>query len=297
MQLMNQMRCRTEDHMRTTPANDLRVTKTLEAIDTSFRSLMLEAGYERITVKALCDRARINKKTFYRYYETLDDLLAEVMATYAAAWRRRTAHLHMPDDLAEVTRELFFFGAEQDALYDAITCDPVFERMQAALQALNGAVMNCILDVYNMLEKYLTGLLNIGLGFDWDSLEAFLNACPCICRFLAFVTCCDTNSDGNNISNEPDKVLAFLRGERLFVFNFNPTQSFEGYGVTVPPASSWRHLLDTDEPRFGGQGRIRSRAIYVPAMVRAGDEIVQQIRLYLPARTALVLERMGGRAL
>ena len=120
--------------MRTTPARDLRVTKTLEAIDTSFRAMMLEGDYEAITVKALCERARINKKTFYRYYETLDDLLAEVMATYAAAWRRRTGHLHMPEDLAEVARELFFFGAEQDALYDAITCDPAFERMQAALQ-------------------------------------------------------------------------------------------------------------------------------------------------------------------
>ena len=73
--------------MRTTPAKDLRVTKTLEAIDTPFRAMMLESGYESITVKDLCERARINKKTFYRYYETLDDLLAEVMAGYAAAWR------------------------------------------------------------------------------------------------------------------------------------------------------------------------------------------------------------------
>ena len=120
--------------MRTTLANDLRVTKTLEAIDTSFRALMLEGGYERITVTALCSRARINKKTFYRYYETLDDLLAEVMATYAAAWRKCTGHLRMPDDLAEVARELFRFGAEQDALYDAITCDPAFDRVQAELQ-------------------------------------------------------------------------------------------------------------------------------------------------------------------
>lgn len=98
--------------MRITPAKDLRVTKTLEAIDTSFRALMLEGGFESITVKELCERARINKKTFYRYYETLDDLLAEVTATYAAAWRKRTSHLQMPDDLDEVTREFFRFGAE-----------------------------------------------------------------------------------------------------------------------------------------------------------------------------------------
>ncbi len=120
--------------MRITPAHDLRVTKTLEAIDISFRAMMLEGGFESITVKALCDRARINKKTFYRYYETLDDLLAEVMATYAAAWRKRTGHLRMPDDLVEVAREFFRFGAEQDALYDAITCDPAFDRVQADLQ-------------------------------------------------------------------------------------------------------------------------------------------------------------------
>ena len=120
--------------MRTTPAKDLRVTKTLEAIDTTFRAMMLEDGFEAITVKALCERARINKKTFYRYYETLDYLLAEVMATYAAAWRKRTTHLRLPDDLAEITREFFRFGAEQDALYDAITCDPAFDVMQRQLQ-------------------------------------------------------------------------------------------------------------------------------------------------------------------
>ena len=93
-------------------------------------------------------------------------------------------------------------------------------------------------------------------------------------------------------ANEPDKVLAFLRGDKLYVFNFNASRSFEGYGVTVPPASAWRHLFDTDEPRFGGQGRIAGGAEYEPALVRAHDEMVQQVRLYLPARTAVVLGRL-----
>ncbi|MBP3883947.1 MAG: TetR/AcrR family transcriptional regulator [Olsenella sp.] len=120
--------------MRTTPARDLRVTKTLEAIDTTFRAMMLEKGFSAITVKELCARDRINKKTFYRYYETLEDLMSETMATYAAAWRRRTTHLHVPEDLAEVAREFFRFGAEQDALYDAITCDPALGVVQRSLQ-------------------------------------------------------------------------------------------------------------------------------------------------------------------
>ena len=95
------------------------------------------------------------------------------------------------------------------------------------------------------------------------------------------------------VANEGDKVLAFLRGDLLFVFNFNPTKSFDGYGVLVPPASDWRHALDTDEPRFGGQGRIQPGAVYAPTFVRddARNELVPQIRLYLPARTALVFRR------
>ena len=51
---------------------DLRVVKTIEGIKTAFEELICEKDYERILVKELCEKARINKKTFYHYYETLD---------------------------------------------------------------------------------------------------------------------------------------------------------------------------------------------------------------------------------
>ena len=97
-------------------------------------------------------------------------------------------------------------------------------------------------------------------------------------------------------ANELDKVLAFVRGEHLFVFNFNPTQSFTDYGILVPPATKWRHLFDTDEVRFGGQGRIQAGADYEPALVHDSNhnELVQQIKLYLPSRTAVVLRRVSA---
>ncbi len=95
------------------------------------------------------------------------------------------------------------------------------------------------------------------------------------------------------VANEPDKVLAFMRGNLLFVFNFHPTESYVGYGILVPPATTWRHLMDTDEARFDGQGRIETKKTYEPKSVFSQDhnEIVQQIQLYIPARTAVVLER------
>ncbi|MBR4603326.1 MAG: alpha amylase C-terminal domain-containing protein, partial [Kiritimatiellae bacterium] len=92
------------------------------------------------------------------------------------------------------------------------------------------------------------------------------------------------------LANEPDKILAFVRWNLMFVFNFNPTQSFTDYGVIVPPATKWRHLFDTDEEEFGGQGRIQKGGEYLPEMTPHGEsELVQQIKLYLPARTAVVL--------
>ena len=94
-------------------------------------------------------------------------------------------------------------------------------------------------------------------------------------------------------ANEPDKVLAFLRGGLLFVFNFHHSASYTDYGVLVPPATEWRHVFDTDETRFGGQGRVERGRLYSPRLVFDGShgEIVQQIGLYLPARTAMVLRR------
>ena len=106
--------------------------------------------------------------------------------------------------------------------------------------------------------------------------------------------CLKSSAPMRLVANETDKVLAFLRGDFLFAFNFNPTQSFTDYGVLVPPATRWRHLFDTDEVRFSGQGRIAPGGAYEPALVRDANhnELVHQIRLYLPARTAVVLRRV-----
>ena len=92
------------------------------------------------------------------------------------------------------------------------------------------------------------------------------------------------------LSNEPDKVLAFIRGDLMFVFNFHPSNSYTDYGVIVPPATKWSHFFDSDEERFGGQGRIAAGQRYEPVLVEDKSELVQQIKLYLPARTVTVLK-------
>ena len=101
---------------------DLRVVKTIEGIKKAFEELICEKDYEKITVKELSDRARINKKTFYTYYETLDALLAEMQVELSAGFLERVKNYSLPDDLDKVNREFFLFSAEQGLAYEKITC-------------------------------------------------------------------------------------------------------------------------------------------------------------------------------
>lgn len=50
--------------MNLTGYEDLRVQKTISAIYSAFESLIVEKNYEKITVKELAERAKINGK-FY----------------------------------------------------------------------------------------------------------------------------------------------------------------------------------------------------------------------------------------
>ena len=59
-------------------SEDLRVTKTKKAIMETFKKMLLELDYNSINVKNLCDRALINRRTFYLHYNSLDDLLYEL---------------------------------------------------------------------------------------------------------------------------------------------------------------------------------------------------------------------------
>ena len=91
--------------------------------------------------------------------------------------------------------------------------------------------------------------------------------------------------------NDGDQVLAYMRGDLLFVFNFSPTRSFTDYGFLVP-TGAYSVVLDTDNKAFGGNGlnddELTHLTTYDPLYVNDRKE---WLKLYLPARTALVLKK------
>ena len=65
---------------------DLRVIKTLDSVDQSLLENLKKTPFNKITVEALCEKARINRTTFYKHYrdkyELLDNYLARVLEEF-----------------------------------------------------------------------------------------------------------------------------------------------------------------------------------------------------------------------
>ena len=85
-----------------------------------------------------------------------------------------------------------------------------------------------------------------------------------------------------------DKVLVYKKGGAVFIFNFHPEKSFEGYFVDMPGAGEYEVILSTDDHCYGGQARVYHQRYTAKKMAdgRVG------IQMYLPNRTAIVLKKV-----
>lgn len=82
------------------------------------------------------------------------------------------------------------------------------------------------------------------------------------------------------------QILAFERGDYVFVFNFNPSISFNDFLIPCRQ-ENYQIVLSTDDDKFGGYNRISKTIIY-PSIKYSED--CTGVKLYIPSRVALVLK-------
>lgn len=70
---------------------DRRVRRTRELLRNALLALILEQGYDRITVQDILDRADVGRSTFYAHYRDKDDLLHSGFEDIRAALAAETA--------------------------------------------------------------------------------------------------------------------------------------------------------------------------------------------------------------
>jgi 1,4-alpha-glucan branching enzyme len=115
--------------------------------------------------------------------------------------------------------------------------------------------------------------------FDQDMIE--LTKRVCLFDDAALSLICEHNDN---------KVIAFERAGVIFVFNFHPSTSYTDYGIHVSPGR-YRLVFDSDAVAYGGHGRLDKAREHVYKAKPGKDNRSHEISLYLPTRTALVLDR------
>ncbi len=91
--------------------------------------------------------------------------------------------------------------------------------------------------------------------------------------------------------NRSDQIMAFERGDLLFVFNFHPTQSYTDYGIQINPGK-FRVLLNTDSPDYGGFDRVDENLTYYSERGGLSLSSPHYFKGYFPSRTAIVYKRL-----
>ena len=167
---------------------DIRIEKTERAIKQAFMELRREKPVEKIRVKELCDRACINKSTFYAHYQDIyalanameDEMVQAVVESLPrltasdvserTEWLTREMFRAFTARQAEITvlfsgsrQGLFINRVEQAMCHCIAQTDPTFEADVVRKVVLSFCVQGCYYTFTSycgqMDEKRLVALL------------------------------------------------------------------------------------------------------------------------------------------
>ncbi len=97
-------------------AEDRRVRRTRRLLREALLVLILERGYDAVTVQDILDRADVGRATFYAHFRDKDDLLISGLAEGLAGLREQLAG----HELREASAKVFEHAASQRRLWRAL---------------------------------------------------------------------------------------------------------------------------------------------------------------------------------
>ncbi|MDR0814601.1 MAG: alpha amylase C-terminal domain-containing protein [Bacteroidales bacterium] len=93
------------------------------------------------------------------------------------------------------------------------------------------------------------------------------------------------------------QILAFRRGGLVFVFNFNPAQSFTDFGIPTG-RGKFRIVCNSDAARFAGFDRIDESMEYFTESILADRPMENTyLKVYIPSRCALVFKQLPAKSI
>ncbi len=112
---------------------DPRIARTEAAIRTAFIRLVEEKGFAHVSVKDICDRAEINRNTFYLHFADKEALMEQVLrnmlAVQAVPIAAVASHLSSasPEQVEDIVRNILSHLSEELAFYRILFTDAALQ--------------------------------------------------------------------------------------------------------------------------------------------------------------------------
>lgn len=133
---------------------DLRIEKTKKCIINAFIGLRSKKELEKITVKELCERAQINKSTFYTHYHDIYDLSEQLESELVTSLMKELNHPeNVIENPAAFTRELFERCLSKNSLINVLFSGT---RSNLLIERIEIALKDLIHTAYPQLENDIT---------------------------------------------------------------------------------------------------------------------------------------------
>lgn len=150
---------------------DRRIRKTEQALQDAFVQLVQEKDVTQITVKELCERADINKSTFYLHYKDIYDLASRMKQ-------------HLLDNVYGII-------AEYDILDFAACSFEIWTRILDLFQESNGLYVACLnsstlFSLHPTMEESIVSRLLEKARIDHPELSA--DGLKKLCMSITFIT-------------------------------------------------------------------------------------------------------------
>ncbi len=159
--------------------NQSKYFNTAQLMNEALIILLDKMDYELITIKAICNKAGVNRSTFYLHYETMDDLLAETIENINKRFMEKFSSYDITpidpkisslDELVFINEQYFLpyleFIKENRRVYQLVNSHPNLFKTNKTYDSLFTYMLGPIFnrfgiseeEAHYMLSYYLNGI-------------------------------------------------------------------------------------------------------------------------------------------
>lgn len=163
---------------------------TASLMDQALLQLLEQKPFEYITIKEVCEKAGVNRSTFYLHYDSMADLVSECLRNATMEMQQKfdkvsqidRVHLQVCqlEELNLITpqylKPYLEFVRDNKTLFRAVVMHPNVFRTDQSLSELYSDILNPIFDRYHFSDWEKRYRLSFYLHGVWAIIEEWLRA-------------------------------------------------------------------------------------------------------------------------